>query len=67
MNTRVPTLQEVLYPRCFAANPKRARATRTVVQRDSEDWENADRASSGKWWSESSSAKAPYSRSTGEG
>ncbi|MCX7174772.1 MAG: hypothetical protein NT159_12805 [Proteobacteria bacterium] len=41
MITNPPTLMEILCPRCFATNPKRIEATRTIQQLDIDAFEQA--------------------------
>jgi hypothetical protein len=50
MNTRLPTLIEVLYPPSFASHPLRVRVTRTVVQPDFDAFEEAELESARKEW-----------------
>ena len=45
MNSRLPSLSEVLYPRCFPSNPKRAEATRTILQPEIDRFEQEEAAS----------------------
>jgi len=62
MNSRLPTLMEVLHPRCFASNPMRAKATRTIVQPDDDAFELAEAGASREWRSAASSGQAAASR-----
>ena len=62
MNTRRATLLEVLYPRCFTSNPKRAEATKTIIQPDTDAFEQAEAALLEGCQSESSAAQNASSR-----
>jgi hypothetical protein len=44
MNTRQPTLIEVLFPRCFPTNPVRTKVTRTILQPEIDQFEKAEAA-----------------------
>jgi hypothetical protein len=44
MNANRPTLTEVLYPPCFAKNPKQAAVTRIIRQMDTDKFEQAETA-----------------------
>ena len=42
MNARQPSLIEVLYPRSFPSDPRRTKATRTVLQPEIDRFEQAE-------------------------
>jgi hypothetical protein len=44
MNTRKPSLMEVLQPHRFPSNPKRTEATRTILQPELDRYEMAEAA-----------------------
>ena len=47
MNTRPPTLIEILQPRLFAAHPKRTEVTRTIRQPEIDEIERMELALAG--------------------
>lgn len=62
MNTRRATLMEVIYPRLFPSNSKRAQAMRTITQPDIEGLEQTGAGLAEGWRTESPSAHAASSR-----
>ncbi len=62
MNTRLPTLIEVLYPPSFASHPLRARVTRTVVQPEFDAFEEAEVENARQEWTAHVTARTDAKR-----
>lgn len=62
MNTRLPTLIEVLYPPSFVSHPLRFRVTRTVVHPEFDAFEEAELESARQDWTAHVTARTDAKR-----